>query len=231
MVLSLSGSSENQFRHLGFGHMGSLVRSERLPSSEGNMRAHPNEMLASLSFAEFEELRPYLTTMGLARGAVLVEAGELPRRVYFPHSGVVSLVVRLSDGHMIETGMVGRESLVGGSAGLHAAIAPNTAVVQIAGIGSVLDAAHLYRLADVSTSMRAILARHETSILLQAQAAACNAVHPLQARLATWLLRCRDLAGTDRLDFTQEYVATMFGVRRTSVTLIATALQKRGLIS
>jgi hypothetical protein len=113
-----------------------------------------------------------------------------------------------------------RESLVGGSAGFHVAIAPNTAVVQVVGIGSVLDTAHLNRLADISASMRAILARHEVSILLQAQqAAACNAAHPLQARLATWLLRCRDLAGADRLDLTQEYVATMLGVRRTSVSL------------
>jgi hypothetical protein len=90
-------------------------------------------MLASLPFADFEALRPHLTTMDLARGDVPVEAGDA-RRVNFPHSGVVSLVVRLSDGHMIETGMVGRESLVGGSARLHAAIAPNTAVVQVAGI-------------------------------------------------------------------------------------------------
>jgi hypothetical protein len=75
------------------------------------MRSHPNGMLATLSSDELEQLRPYLTTTDLHRGAVLVEAGDVVRRAYFPQSGVVSLVVRLSDGHMIETGMVGREPL------------------------------------------------------------------------------------------------------------------------
>jgi CRP-like cAMP-binding protein len=74
---------------------------------------------------------------------------------------------------------------------------------------------------------RAKLARHEQFLLAQAQqSAACNATHTLEERLSRWLLRCHDLLDSDDIPFTQEFLAEMLGVRRTSVTFVASALQK-----
>jgi CRP-like cAMP-binding protein len=79
--------------------------------------------------------------------------------------------------------------------------------------------------------LRALLIRHEQAVFAQAQqSAACFATHQVVARLSRWLLRARDLSGSDTLSFTQEYLAQMLGVRRTSVTVVAHTLQAAGLI-
>jgi CRP-like cAMP-binding protein len=103
--------------------------------------------------------------------------------------------------------------------------------VQIAGEASVLDLSHLRKIAERSTIFRTTLIRHEQLILVQAQqSAACNVSHTLEARLARWLLRCRDLMASDSLELTQEFLGQMLGVRRTSVTLVASTLQQAGMI-
>ena len=79
---------------------------------------HPNRLLASLSPADFELVRPHLKTVDLIQGTVLFEAGDPVNRVYFPHSGIISLVVPMANGEMIEAAMIGRDSVVGGSSAL-----------------------------------------------------------------------------------------------------------------
>jgi CRP-like cAMP-binding protein len=190
-----------------------------------------NGLLASLPHADFDLLRAHLTSVKLDHEAVLYEAGETVKCVYFPHIGVISLVVDLSSGETIETGMVGCDSLVGGSSALDGKVALNKAIVQIAGEASVLDLERLRSAADKSIAFRTTLIRHEQMILVQAQqSAACNVSHALEARLARWLLRCRDLMTSDNLELTQEFLGQMLGVRRTSVTLVASTLQQAGLI-
>jgi CRP-like cAMP-binding protein len=190
-----------------------------------------NHLLASLPSADFELLRPHLKHIELAHEKVLFEAGDTVTHIYFPHSGVISLVVELADGQMIEAAMIGRDSLVGGSSALDGKIALNKGIVQIAGTASVLDVERLRKVAEASVSFRTTLIRHEQVLLVQAQqSAACNASHAVEARLARWLLRSRDLSGDDILQLTQEFLAQMLGVRRTSVTLVARTLQNAGLI-
>jgi CRP-like cAMP-binding protein len=127
--------------------------------------------------------------------------------------------------------MVGRESLVGGLAALDSNISVSRAVMQIAGCASLVEVEQARRLADRSEKFRRILVRHEHLQLAQSQqSAACNAAHTLQARLSRWLLRCRDLTGSDELELTQEFVAEMLGVRRTSVSIVANTLQRAGFI-
>jgi CRP-like cAMP-binding protein len=151
--------------------------------------------------------------------------------VYFPHSGIVSLVVELASGETIESAMIGRESLVGASSGLNGQVSVCKAIVQIAGAASALASKRLRALSDSSITARAALFRHEQIILVQAQqSAACNATHTVEARLARWLLRSRDLQGSDDLPFTQEFIAEMMGVRRTSVSVVANTLQQAGLV-
>jgi CRP-like cAMP-binding protein len=162
---------------------------------------------------------------------MLFEIGDMIAQAYFPHTGVVSLVVPLESGETIESAMVGRESIAGGSAGLNGQISVCKAIVQIAGAGSVLDTDKLRSLADTSVACRIALFKHEQLILVQAQqSAACNATHTVETGLARWLLRCRDLQGSDDLQLTQEFISQMMGVRRTSVSVIANTLQQAGFL-
>jgi CRP-like cAMP-binding protein len=127
--------------------------------------------------------------------------------------------------------MVGRDSLVGGSSAFDNKISLNRAVAQVAGSASVLDVDRFCDLASQSDTFRAKLARHEQFILAQAQqTGACNATHTLEARLARWLLRCLDLLRSEDIHLTQEFLAQMLGVRRTSVSIVANTLQQAGLI-
>ena len=152
-------------------------------------------------------------------------------QVYFPHQGIVSIVAELTTGEMIETAMIGREGVVGGLSALDSNISIGTAIVQIAGAASVVDVGPVRHLAEQSIGFRATLIKHEQVLLAQSQqSAACNATHTLEARLSRWLLRCRDLIGGDDLSLTQEFIAEMLGVRRTSVSIVANTLQQAGLI-
>ena len=192
---------------------------------------HPNNFLASLPAKEFESLRPHLKPFDLVHEALLFDAGETLKWVYLPHSGVISLGVGLQNGQLIEAAMVGRDSLVGGSAVLDGGVALNRGIVQVEGTASILDAKTLRGIADRSAAVRTTLIRHEQALFAQAQqSAACNASHSVEARLSRWLLRTRDATGSDTLGLTQEFLAQMLGVRRTSVSLVANTLQDAGLI-
>jgi CRP-like cAMP-binding protein len=196
------------------------------------MHTQPSShLLASLSPSGLSALQPHLKHVELAQDTVLFEAGQQVDRIYFPHAGIVSLVVRLTSGEVIEAAMIGRESLVGGSAVLNSRISLATAVVQIAGAASVVEVDRVRAMARDNDEFRAAIVRHEELILAQAQqSAACNAVHPVEARLARWLLRCRDLIDSDDLPLTQEFLAQMLGVRRTSVSLVAHTFQQAGML-
>jgi hypothetical protein len=127
--------------------------------------------------------------------------------------------------------MVGRDGIVGGSAALDGKVALNRGIVQIEGAASILDVAILRKAAEQSLTFRTALIRHEQALFAQAQqSAACNASHTVEARLSRWLLRSRELAGSNALGLTQEFVAQMLGVRRTIVSLVANTLQNAGLI-
>jgi CRP-like cAMP-binding protein len=191
----------------------------------------PNNLLASLSPADFALLRPHLQQVELVHEAVLAEAGETQDRVYFPHSGIISLVLSLAGGERIEVAMVGRDSVYGASVALNGQAALNDAIVQLPGEASTLDASHLRAAAEQSVSFRTALIRHAEFVFVQAQqSAACNASHTLEARLARWLLRARDLSGSDTLLLTQEFLGQMLGVQRSSVSLVANSLNAAGLI-
>lgn len=192
---------------------------------------HPNHLLASLSASDLAALRPHLKFIVLVHEAVLHNAGTPIKRVYFPHTGAISLVVDLKGGQMIEAAMIGRDSLVGGALALDGKLSINKAIVQIGGTASTLDVGPLRTFADRSVAFRTTLIRHEQVLFAQAQqSAACNASHGVEARMARWLLRTRDLTEGDTLPLTQEFLAQMLGVRRASVSTAAATLQDAGLI-
>jgi CRP-like cAMP-binding protein len=191
----------------------------------------PNHLLAALPAADFEQIRPYLETTELPAEAVLVRAGEPLTHVFFPHSGVISLVVSLSSGERVEVAMIGCDSVYGATASLDGRISLTDAVVQLPGITSTLEAGRLRIAANQSVAFRTTLMRHEQALFAQAQqTAACNASHPVEARLARWLLRMHDLSGNDTLSLTQDFLAQMIGVQRNSVSVVAHKLQQAGII-
>jgi len=190
-----------------------------------------NLMIAALSPSDRDALLPHLKVIELPQELVLFDAGDPIKAIYFPHSGIVSLVVDLTSGDMIEAAMIGRDGVAGGSAALNGDLSLNKAVVQLTGRASVADVEHVRALAESSVPFRTAVMRHEQFVMAQAQqSAACNASHTVEARISRWLLRCRDLAGSDDIALTQEFLAEMMGVRRTSVSLVANTLQQAGLI-
>ncbi|MHC4046956.1 Crp/Fnr family transcriptional regulator [Bradyrhizobium sp. 23AC] len=190
-----------------------------------------NQLLQMLDAADLGLLRPHLATVEMVRKSVLCEAGAALRYVYFPHGGSVSITVGLSEGQMIEVAMLGRDSVVGGGAALAGGIAPTDAVVLFPGTASVLEIAAFRTVAAASAPFRQLMVRHEQALLAHAQQSLlCNTLHPVEARLARWLLRARDLSDSEILPLTQEALAQMLGVRRNAVSLVAHALQRAGII-
>jgi CRP-like cAMP-binding protein len=191
-----------------------------------------NLLLRELPPSVLEKLKPRLRIQNFAAGQVLFSAGEKTSNIYFMRSGAVSLVCELASGQMIETAMVGYDSLVGGGAALDDRDAMYKAIVQIGGVGFSLDVDTARHVARDHEEFRKAIIRHEQLILAQAQqSAACNASHTLNERLARWLLHTRDVLGADTFLLTQEFMAEMLGVRRTSVSIVAHTLQEAGLIS
>jgi CRP-like cAMP-binding protein len=190
-----------------------------------------NLLLASLSDSDAAALRPHLKSVHLEHERILFEAGSEVADVYFPTGAIVSLVVGLTSGEIIEAAMVGKDGVVGAFAALGGNIPVNRGIVQLAGPAMMCKVSELKSAALQSQSFRSALFRHEQTVYAQAsQSAACMAAHHVEARLCRWLLRARDLADTDNLQFTQEFLAEMLGVKRTSVTLHARTLQQAGII-
>ena len=190
-----------------------------------------NHLLAALSAMDFEFLRPHLKTVELVQETVLVGASDRLTQVFFPHSGVISLVVSLAGGGRVEVASVGHDSVFGGSAALDGGISLTYAIIQLPCIASALDVEILRTAAEQSIRFRTTLIRHEQALFAQAQqSAACNAMHPAEARLARWLLRMHDLSGQDKLHLTQDFLAQMIGVQRNSVSTVAHTLQQAGII-
>jgi len=191
----------------------------------------PNHLLATLPLADFELLRPHIETIELVQEAVLVGASDRLTHVFFPHHGVISLVVSLAGGGRVEVASVGHDSIFGAFAALDGKISLTDAIVQLPGAASILDVGVLRTVASHSIGFRTTLIRHERALFAQAQqSAACNAMHSAESRLARWLLRMHDLAGEDRLHLTQDFLAQMIGVQRNSVSTVAHALQESGII-
>jgi len=195
---------------------------------------HPldNKLLASLPRGHFDRLIPHLSTLPLQQGAVLVEAGDEVDQIYFPHYGMLSLLAVLRDGKAIETATVGREGVVGAMAGLGLYKSLVRVVVQMPMACSRIPATHFRTAVAASDSLRNICIRYNEVLLSQARVtAACNALHSIEARFCRWLLQSADRAASDTVALTQEFLAEMLGVRRTSVTEVASKVQGAGAIT
>ncbi|HYD98315.1 MAG TPA: Crp/Fnr family transcriptional regulator [Alphaproteobacteria bacterium] len=191
-----------------------------------------NRLLAILGTEDRSLIEPYLESVTLYQGEVLYEPGDDVSRTYFPGLGtLISLLVPMQNGRAAEAATIGREGALGGivSAGHKPAFA--RAVVQTAGPALRLSTARLEEAKLRSQSLRELFSRYADALLAQIlQSVACNALHPLEARCCRWLLATHDRVGRDDIQLTQETLAEMLGVQRTTVTGIARILRDKGLI-
>ncbi|WP_398471179.1 Crp/Fnr family transcriptional regulator [Tardiphaga sp.] len=191
---------------------------------------YQNQILARLTDNERGRIQPHLSIVRLERGERLSEPQSKISKVYFPHSGVFSFVVELPGGGAVETAIVGNDGVFGAAQALNDQVSLNSVLVQMSGEASVID---LYRLRDLALELpglRKALTGYEVFLFGQAQqTGACNAVHRVRERICKWLARMQDIAG-DELPLTQEFLAQMMGVRRTSVGEVAQTLQRDGML-
>jgi CRP-like cAMP-binding protein len=190
-----------------------------------------NRLLGALLPSDFALLAPDLKDMHFEQGVVLQEAGGRIEQVYFPHTGMISLLAAMQNGTCVETATIGREGAVGAMAGLGGRIAVARAVVQVEGSSSKISVSRFQAAVGNGTGIRDLIERYNDAQMgLINQSAGCNALHPADARLCRWLLQTRDRSDSDTLTLTQEFLSQMLGVRRTTVTLLARSLQSAGLI-
>jgi CRP-like cAMP-binding protein len=190
-----------------------------------------NRLLAALTSADHSFLAPHLKELSLELGSVLQEAGEPVEQIYFPHQGIVSLLAMMSDGQGIETATVGSEGVVGAMSGFGIRRGFTRAVVQAPLVASRISSVHFHAAVQNSEGLRNMMVSYNEALLAQVtQTAACNALHATESRLARWLLQTRDRIESDVLPLTQEFLSQMLGVRRTTVTLVASQLEQAGVI-
>jgi CRP-like cAMP-binding protein len=190
-----------------------------------------NRLLARLSEEAYALLEPDLQRLTLTQGVVCYGAGEPIDQVYFPDSGMISQLVTTGDGDMVETTSTGQEGGVGLQCGFGPRLSFTRATVLIAGRFWTISAPRFERAVSRSTALHDLVLRYTEMRWAEAQQnAVCNAIHDGSSRLCRWLLQCADRIASDQLLLTQEFLAEMLGVRRTTVTLLAQELQKRGML-
>jgi CRP-like cAMP-binding protein len=187
-------------------------------------------LLASLP--DLGILVPHASTIFLPQGRVLFEVGDQIDYVYFPHTGMLSLLWVMRDGKAIETATIGREGLAGAMAGLGLDKSRVRVMARLGSTATRIAAPQFRKAVDRSEPLYDLCIRYNEVLLAQARiTTACNALHPLEARVCRWLLESTRRIENDTVALTQNLLAEMLGVRRTSVTEIARRIQDRGVIS
>src|SRR6202521_2039864 len=190
-----------------------------------------NKVLLATPESEYQLMRADLTYVDLPHHLSLHEPTQNIEFVYFPNRGMVSQVGVTKDGRTVEVGVVGNEGYVG--AGLAVGLSRSSVreIIQIAGDGFRMMGNALERILRSAPQLQMILNRHSGLQAMQvAQTAACNRLHDIQQRLSRWLLMTQDRVGSGALPITHDFIATMLGTDRPSVSLAAGVLQKKGLI-
>jgi len=191
-----------------------------------------NRLLAALSERDFSVLEPHLELVALPRGKVLFEPGDEVTTTYFPcHRTMASLLIVTRDGREVEAATIGREGAVGGIVSEGHKPAFGRAVVQVGGDALAINTSHLEAAKTGSVRFGDLFSRYADALLAQMmQSVACNALHRTEERCARWLLATHDRAGDKMIHLTQESLAEMLGVQRTTVTAVTGVMQDRGLI-
>lgn len=193
--------------------------------------AKGNRMLASLPPDDFERLRPHLERVQFPQNKILYDVGDPIKYVYFPVSGVISLLSTTEDGEMVKLAMVGNDGVAGVSVALRVPIAPYQMLVEIPLEALRINAEALKRELLLGGKLQDLMMKYIHQILiLLSQASVCNRFHTVERRLCSCLLAASDCAKSNSLNFTQETLSRMLGTPRPVVSTAAGVLQDSGLI-
>jgi CRP-like cAMP-binding protein len=206
-----------------------VVQSGERTNTEG--KPVSSLILLSISDSDYSSLRPHLEYVSLPNHLVLHEAGGSLEFAYFPNRGLISLVVVMKDGRTAEAGIVGNEGFTGTLAAVGLSRSPLHAVVQITGDGFRVEVGALQNTLESAPHLQHMLSRYAAIRSMQvAQTAACNRLHDIGQRLARWLLMTQDRVDSGALPITHDFLATMLGTDRPSVSEAAGVLQKKKII-
>lgn len=190
-----------------------------------------NTILSSLPPAEFEFLVARMEPASLKNGTIVANSGDTLKQCYFPSNGMISLLSVTENGKAVEVGFTGYEGMLGLSVVLGKNEMPYQALVQVESDGFFVDVKAVAELFDHNGVFHDVVLRYTRVVLMQiTQTAVCNHFHTIQARLCRWMTVMCERTNNRHLTLTQEFVAHMLGVQRTSIGMIATAMQADGII-
>ncbi|MGI8883121.1 MAG: Crp/Fnr family transcriptional regulator [Pyrinomonadaceae bacterium] len=191
-----------------------------------------NRLLAALPAKEYQRLLPKLKEIPLIYTKTIYESDDIISRVYFPESGIISLLSAVGERSLMEVGIVGNEGFIGLPVFLGVKTSNNRAIVQGAGVALEMKTADFLAECNNGGALSRLLQRFTHSLLTQiSQSAACNRFHEIEARLARWLLMTADRMASNEFQITQEFLSNMLGVRREGVSKAAANIQQNKLIS
>ena len=190
-----------------------------------------NRLLDRLPKEEYDRLVPLLKLVHLAAEQDLYDVDDPIPHVYFPKTGMVSLVTLLEDGRQVESGTIGNEGLVGLAVVLGLEFSTHRVMSQVAGDSlSPWGCPPSWKWSSVArSSTRFCSATSPCRYAARPRSVACNTLHPVPERLCRWLLMIHDRVATDVFSITQEFLAEMLGMHRQTISIIAGTLQKAGL--
>lgn len=190
-----------------------------------------NRLLTALPKEEYQRLLPYLETVSLTFKQIIYTPNEPIEYVYFPNSGIISLVNITEDGGTVEVATVGNEGMAGIPVLLGADRMVGQALSQIVGDAVRMKADVFKRDVTPNSALYNLLLRYTQALMNQlSQSVACNRLHCVEERCCRWLLLCQDRVQSNQFLLTQEFLSQMLGVRRASISEVAATLQKAGLI-
>jgi CRP-like cAMP-binding protein len=194
-------------------------------------KAVSNKILLSIPNGEYREIRPYLEHLALPSHLTLHEPSAKLEFVYFVNQGLISLIVPMNDGQTVEAGVVGNEGAAGVPIVVGLTRSPVREIVQIAGDGFKLRANAMPKLLKSTPQFQMFVTRYAVVQGMQvAQTVACNRLHHIEQRLARWLLMAQDRVDSGLVAMTHDFLATMLGTNRPTVSSAAAVLQKRKAI-
>ncbi|HEV8438766.1 MAG TPA: Crp/Fnr family transcriptional regulator [Methylomirabilota bacterium] len=202
-----------------------------LPDAMQKPGSTSNRILAGLSRKEYARIALDLKLTTLKPGEVLYEPGGTMNWAYFLETAIVSILSEAEDGSTIEVSLVGREGIIGTPIFLRSHLLPYRIVVQRPGTAWKMKADALRKEFDLCGPLHKLLLYYLHTLNVQlSQSSACNRFHTTRQRLCRWLLTSQDLAGSNELRSTQEFLSQMLGVNRGSANQAASSLQRTGLI-
>lgn len=196
-----------------------------------NQYAIQNRLLAGLPTDEYARFFPHLEEIELTYDSTICHFGDAIRYVYFPSSGIISLLGTIEDGSTLISCVIGNEGMVGLPLFLGAKTAPVHAIVQGSGKAMRMAAADFENECRESSALPGLLLHFTYSLMVQIlQSTVCYRFCPVEKRLARWLLMTHDRMGTDGFQMTQNFLTSMVGVRRETIAHAAISLRKKSLV-